>query len=150
MGNEIDNKFTMVIKDLCSLQSKVIESDKFVIGGCKWRLAVCSTDAGHLTLLLAVADFRTLPRGWSIHAKYRLTVVNQLSERLSQVKETQLWFYQTIPVTDFTEMIPLSKLHDKDGGFFVNEQVKIVAEVDVLEVIGNLDVSVESREPGFK
>ncbi|VVB06140.1 unnamed protein product [Arabis nemorensis] len=43
-------------------------------------------------------------------------------------------------------MIPLSKLHDKSGGLFVNEEVKIVAEVDVLDVIGKLDVPEEAEE----
>ena len=43
-------------------------------------------------------------------------------------------------------MIPLTKLHAKDGGFLVNDELKIVAEVNVLEVIGKLDVPEESEE----
>ena len=31
-----DNKFTWVIKDFSSLQSRKIYSDEFLIGGCKW------------------------------------------------------------------------------------------------------------------
>ncbi|CAH2063705.1 unnamed protein product [Thlaspi arvense] len=41
-------------------------------------------------------------------------------------------------------MLPLTKLVDKNGGYLVNGEVKIVAEVEVLEVIGNVDQSQES------
>lgn len=37
-------------------------------------------------------------------------------------------------------MLPLDKIYDKDGGFLVNGDLKIVAEVYVLEAIGKLDV----------
>lgn len=43
-------------------------------------------------------------------------------------------------------MIPLTKLHDEKEGFLVNGDLMIVAEVDVLEVIGTLDGSEESKE----
>lgn len=43
-------------------------------------------------------------------------------------------------------MLPLTKLNAKDGGFLVNDELKIVAEVDVIEVIGKLDVPGESEE----
>ncbi|KAG7559689.1 hypothetical protein ISN45_Aa05g012770 [Arabidopsis thaliana x Arabidopsis arenosa] len=43
-------------------------------------------------------------------------------------------------------MLLLSILNAKDGGFLVNNEVKIVVEVDVLQVIGKLDVSKESQE----
>ena len=38
-------------------------------------------------------------------------------------------------------MLPFAKLHDKDGGFLVNDELKIVAELEALEVIGTLDES---------
>lgn len=43
-------------------------------------------------------------------------------------------------------MLALSQLHDKDGGFLVNGEVMIVAELDVFEVIGTLDASEKSQE----
>lgn len=39
--------------------------------------------ANYFTLYLVVADFQTLPCGWRRLTKYRLTVVNQLSDKLS-------------------------------------------------------------------
>ena len=40
-------------------------------------------------------------------------------------------------------MLLLTELNAKDGGFLVNGQVMIVAEVEFLEVIGTLDESEE-------
>ncbi|WZZ05317.1 hypothetical protein YC2023_091238 [Brassica napus] len=41
-------------------------------------------------------------------------------------------------------MLPLNELHAKDSGFLVNGDLKIVVEIDVLEVIGKLDVTEET------
>lgn len=38
----------------------------------------------------------------------------------------------------------LDKINASDGGFLVNGELKIVAEIEVLEVIGKLDVSQET------
>lgn len=47
----------------------------------------------------------------------------------------------------YREMISLTKLNAKKGGFLVNNKVKIVVEVDVLQVVGGLDVSQEVTQP---
>ncbi|KAL9277763.1 putative MATH/TRAF domain-containing protein [Arabidopsis thaliana] len=75
-------------------------------------------NANYLSLFLMVATSKTLPCGWRRYTRFRLTVVNQLSDELSQQR----------------------------GGFLVNNEVKIVVEVDVLQVIGKLDVSEGSQE----
>lgn len=36
----------------------------------------------------------------------------------------------------FPEMLRLFKLHENDGGFLVNGQLMIIAELDVFEIIG--------------
>jgi len=38
----------------------------------------------HLSLFLEVADPRSLPPGWSRHARYLLTIVNQHSDKISK------------------------------------------------------------------
>ncbi|KAL0724717.1 hypothetical protein Bca4012_039316 [Brassica carinata] len=43
-------------------------------------------------------------------------------------------------------MLPLDEIYDEDGGFLVDGDLIIVAEVDVLEVIGKLDVPYETEE----
>ncbi|CAL9247678.1 unnamed protein product [Arabidopsis halleri] len=145
MGND---KFTWVIKNFSSLQSKAIVSDIFVIGGCKWCLMAYSKghlDANYLSLYLVVADFQTLPCGWRRHTRFRLTVVNQLSDEHSQRRDAELWLHQKLPRYGFQDMLLLTKLNAKEGGFLVNDEVKIVVEVDVLQVIGKLEVSEESQ-----
>ncbi|KFK40959.1 hypothetical protein AALP_AA2G066700 [Arabis alpina] len=145
MGNEKanNNKFTWVIKNFYSLQSQFIYSDKFVVGGCKWCLmAYPKGNKGDecLSLYMVVAGHKALPCGWRRHAKYSLTVVNQLSEKLSLVKDRQVWFDHKIPGWGLPAMLPLTVLNDKHGGFLVNNQVKIVAQVEVLQVLGKYDV----------
>lgn len=54
------------------------------------------------------------------------------------------------PDWGFTSFIPLSELKDKNAGFIVNEEVKIVVEVDVLEVVGKLEVPEKSEEAKIK
>ncbi|CAA7043622.1 unnamed protein product [Microthlaspi erraticum] len=61
--------------------------------------------------------------------------------------ETQHWFDQKAPDWGFKWMFPLGKLKAKKGGFLVNGEVKIVAEIEVLEVIGKLDVPEEATDP---
>ncbi|CAH8269019.1 unnamed protein product [Arabidopsis lyrata] len=125
MGEEADNKFRWVIKKFSSLGSERVFSDIFVVGSCKWRLMAYPKgvrDDRCFSLFLVVADFKTLPCGWKRHTRLRLNVVNQLSEELSILKETQM-------------------------GFLVNDEVKIVVEVDVVEVIGKLEESEEATQP---
>ncbi|KAL1200908.1 MATH domain and coiled-coil domain-containing protein [Cardamine amara subsp. amara] len=151
MGNEADKKFTWVVKNFSSSQSAVTLSEKFVIGGCKWYLNLASPNGrkdNYFSLYLVVADYQTLPCGWKRNTKCRLTLVNQLSDKLSRQRDQQLWFDQKTCVYGSRTMITLTKLTAKNGGFVVNDEVKIVVEVDVLEVIGGLDVLVseESQE----
>lgn len=62
--------------------------------------------------------------------------------------ETQYWFDEE--TSDWgLEIISLTKLHAKDSGFLVNDQLKLVVEIEVLEVIGQLDVSESVDVNGF-
>ncbi|XP_020880571.1 MATH domain and coiled-coil domain-containing protein At3g58270 isoform X2 [Arabidopsis lyrata subsp. lyrata] len=146
MGKEVDNKFTWVIKNFSSQQSTKIYSDEFFVDGCKWRLLAFPKGNGveKLSLYLAVAGGEFLPDGWRRHADIHLSVVNQLSEELSLTRE-HLFDASTCD-WGFASMFSLKKLHDKDGGFLVNGELKIIVEVSVLEVIGKLDVPEECEE----
>ncbi|KAG7578812.1 MATH/TRAF domain [Arabidopsis thaliana x Arabidopsis arenosa] len=99
--------------------------------------------ANCLSLYLHVPDIESLPIGWRIHAKFSLTLVNQYSQNLSKLRETQHWFDQKAPNWGFQEMITLTELHAK-AGLVVNGELTIVAKIDVLEVVGKLDGSEES------
>ncbi|KAL0791476.1 hypothetical protein Bca101_007722 [Brassica carinata] len=58
----------------------------------------------------------------------------------------QYWFDQKDSMQGFQSMIRLSDLNARDSGFLVNGELKIVAEVDVLEVVGELDVPVVATD----
>ncbi|VVB06161.1 unnamed protein product [Arabis nemorensis] len=94
-----------------------------------------------LSLYLEVADYGSLPSGWRRNAKYILIVVNQRSENLSRKSELQHWFDEKSINWGIPSMIPLNELHAKDKGFLVNGELKIVAEIDLLEVIGKVEIN---------
>ncbi|CAL9245926.1 unnamed protein product, partial [Arabidopsis halleri] len=147
MGKQFEKKITWIIKNLSSLQSENICSDKFVVGSCKWLLRAYPKGSqvhNYLSLSLEVADYKSLPPGWRTHARFLLTIVNQNSEKTFQQNESKLWFDEKTPSWGRKSMIPLNELHAKDSGFLVNGELKIVAYVDVLEVIGKIDVSEET------
>ncbi|VVB06151.1 unnamed protein product [Arabis nemorensis] len=147
MGN--DEAFTWVIKNFSSLQSEKIYSDPFVIGGCRWRLLAYPKGFkkdNNLSLYMVVVDYKSLPSGWRRHAKVSFTIVNQRPGENSELKETSHWYHDKVLAWGFHEMLPLTELKAKDSGFLVNGHLKIVAPVNVLEVIGKLDVSEESEE----
>ncbi|ESQ47309.1 hypothetical protein EUTSA_v10028109mg, partial [Eutrema salsugineum] len=54
------------------------------------------------------------------------------------------WFDQKNPTLGYRDVLPLTKLLDINGGFLVNGEVKIAAEVDFLEVIGKSDMLEET------
>ncbi|KAF3598219.1 hypothetical protein F2Q69_00063956 [Brassica cretica] len=64
MEKQSDKKITWVIKNFSSLQSKIVKSDIFVVGRCRWRLEAYpkgNNKANHFSLYLAVADSEFLP-----------------------------------------------------------------------------------------
>ncbi|CAH2063702.1 unnamed protein product [Thlaspi arvense] len=136
MGKQYEKKITWTIKNFSSSNSEKICSDQFVVGGCKWRLEVYpkgNAQSNYLSLILVVTDSGALPCGWRRHTKFRLTVVNQLPEKLSQVQEAQELYDQKNLAWGFLAMLNLTKLHAKDGGFLVDGELKIVAEVESVE-----------------
>ncbi|XP_019099738.1 PREDICTED: MATH domain and coiled-coil domain-containing protein At3g58340-like [Camelina sativa] len=153
MGKKkVNQKVVWVIKNVSSLQSEEIFTDPFVIGGCKWKLlASClqQYDVEYLSLYLGLAaDCESLTFEWRRKVYFRITVVNQLSKKLSVWEETKHWFDGIPPRYNwgFASMIPLTELLAENNGFVVNGELMIVAEIKVLSVIGGLDVSVESEK----
>ncbi|CAH2063688.1 unnamed protein product [Thlaspi arvense] len=147
MGKQYEKRITWVIKNFSSLQTEKIYSDYFVVGGCKWRLT--AYPKGYkvdncLSLFLEVAHHGSLPSGWRRHTRYLLTIVNQHSAKNSKRHESQQWFDKKWPSRGRHSRCSLDELHAADGGFLVNGELKIVAEVDVVEVIGKLDVTEDS------
>ncbi|KAF3517952.1 hypothetical protein DY000_02061703 [Brassica cretica] len=143
MEKKFDKKFTWVIKDFSSLQSVNILSDIFVVRGCKWQLNAYKGNnvQNFLSLFLEVAGYGSLPSGWRRHARFRLIVVNQRSETLSRQLEGQNWFEEKANGWGFQSMLSLDEINAKDSGFLVNKELKIIVEIELLEVIGKVDVN---------
>ncbi|KAF8114795.1 hypothetical protein N665_0034s0132 [Sinapis alba] len=144
MEKKFDKKFTWVIKDFSSLQPVNILSDIFVVRGCKWRLiAYPKGNKVHnfLSLFLEVADYGSLPSGWRRHVRYRLIVVNQRSETLSRQHEVEVWYNEKSYSWGFPSMLSLDEINAQESGFLVNGELKIVVEIELLEIIGKVDVN---------
>ncbi|CAF2059378.1 unnamed protein product [Brassica napus] len=144
MEKKFDKKFTWVIKDFSSLQSVNILSDIFVVRGCKWQLnAYPKGNKGQnfLSLFLEVAGYGSFPSGWRRHARFRVIVVNQRSETLSRQLEGQNWFEEKAKGWGFPSMLSLDEINAKDSGFLVNGELKIVVEIELLEIIGKVEVN---------
>uniref|UniRef100_M4DDK4 MATH domain-containing protein n=1 Tax=Brassica campestris TaxID=3711 RepID=M4DDK4_BRACM len=148
MAMQVGKKFSWVIKDFPSLQCKICHSAPVLIGDCKWFLHAYpkGNKVDYLSLYLEVADSESLPSGWRKYVKFRLSIVKQNLKSDTELQETHCWFDEEARCWGFQSMIPLTKLHDEKEGFLVDGDLVIVAEVDVLEVIGNLDESEESEE----
>ncbi|CAD5324510.1 unnamed protein product [Arabidopsis thaliana] len=100
MGNLDDNKFTWVIKNVPTLNSDMLFSNYFVIGGCSWRVVAHSKENNFkeslsLTLIVAEDSAQKMGCGWSRYAKISFTLVNQISEILSQRIESNPPFKKT-------------------------------------------------------
>ncbi|VYS52102.1 unnamed protein product [Arabidopsis thaliana] len=138
MGKQVDSKtITWVIKNFSSLQSASIHSDQFVVGDCKWRLMAYPKGNEKATYLAYRAN------NLALHTKFSLTLVNQKSEKLSKLIESQQWFDHKSTSRGFPAMIPLTNLHTNEG-FLVKGELTVVAKIEVLEVVGKIDVSKKS------
>jgi hypothetical protein len=88
-------------------------------------------------MTLCLPDSQLFP---SEVVKARLTIVNQLSEKLSISKESEHCFDEQNPTLGYT--FPYELLVE-DGGFLVNEDLMII-----VEVIGASDVFEDSSTQG--
>ncbi|CAD5326177.1 unnamed protein product [Arabidopsis thaliana] len=133
---QVGQKFVWVIKNFSFSNSEKCYSDPFVIRGFKWRL-LAEYDLVSLYLHLCLPDSQLFP---SEVVKARLTIVNQLFEKLSISKESEHCFDEQNPTLGYT--FPYELLVE-DGGFLVNEDLMII-----VEVIGASDVFEDSSTQG--
>ncbi|XP_048634291.1 MATH domain and coiled-coil domain-containing protein At3g58360-like [Brassica napus] len=146
MEKQSRKKITWTIKNFSSLQCQKLCSDPFVVARCKWRL--CTYPKGknvdYLFLFLEVADHDSLPCGWRRNARYSLTIINQNSVKRYRQNDEQKWFDEKTPRRGRVSMFPLNEIHAKESGYLVNGELEIVAEIEVIEVLGKFDVTEET------
>ncbi|KAL0848342.1 hypothetical protein Bca101_021589 [Brassica carinata] len=147
MEKRVEKSFVWVIKDPTSLSSSICcSSDLFLMAGCKWCL-VASPKENNIEFFYqyqGVADSHSLPSRWRRYVKLRLTIVNQLSDKLSIVTDSEFYLNETSLMCRYPTVLPPSKLTARDVGFVVNGGLMIVVEVVAHEVIGTLGEFEES------
>ncbi|VFQ95299.1 unnamed protein product [Cuscuta campestris] len=125
------SKFTWTIDNFSKLNGEKQYSKTFDANGNKWRVLIFpkgnSTD--HLSVYLDVANSDILPEDWEIPLSCRIFLVNQIHCNKSINKETMHTFNSHESDWGFTRFIPLNKLHNKSGGYIVNDTCVIEVEV---------------------
>ncbi|CAM8927423.1 unnamed protein product [Rhodiola kirilowii] len=144
------SRFTWTIENFSRLTTKKHYSEIFTVGGYKWRVLIFpkGNNVDHLSLYLDVADSAALPYGWSRHAHFSLSVVNQVYNKYSIRKETQHQFNARESDWGFTSFMPLGELYDPSRGYIVNETVIVEAEVLVRRVLDYWSYD-SKKETGF-
>ncbi|KAF8006900.1 hypothetical protein BT93_K1022 [Corymbia citriodora subsp. variegata] len=129
-------EYTCKISNFTGKKAEKIYSEAFTIYGCRWRILVFpqGNNSDHLSLYLDVADSATLPRGWSRYAEFRLSVIDQIDDAYSVRKGTRHNFTARDFDWGFKNFIPLTELHDRIGGYLLNDTLVIKAQVCVLTV----------------
>ncbi|KAF8088542.1 hypothetical protein N665_0538s0037 [Sinapis alba] len=151
-------KLTWVIKNFSSLKSETLYSVPNEIGTTGYFCCLGAVCCGvkHEDLSVHIFYGPSLPIEQKRCLKYRLTIVNQLSEELSIITEKYIiqclltvemnvaegiQFVYPLTMEHFSgSVFYFPNFHVKDSAFLVNDEVKIVVEVDVLE-----DVPVETE-----
>ncbi|CAH8301040.1 unnamed protein product [Eruca vesicaria subsp. sativa] len=148
MAKLAGKKFTWVIKNFSSLKPKTYRSDTHEIGttGYTCCLAAARNAAKHEGLSVHIIYCPTSHTEVRRCVKYSLTIVNQLSEELSIFGEGTQWFDPFAMEHASASVFCFPQFHDKDGGFLVNDEIKIVAVIEVLEVSNKSDIQVETEK----
>ncbi|XP_042479656.1 ubiquitin C-terminal hydrolase 13-like [Macadamia integrifolia] len=126
---------TWEIKRFSSLKLSKLKkehySDILSIGGYKWRVVICLNKADYLSLYLYVANSEDLPYRWSRWTKFSLAVINQSDRKRTVKYETQCLFNAQKTKCGFPWFMLLSEICDTDGGYNVENTVKVEVEVAV-------------------
>ncbi|XP_009104142.1 MATH domain and coiled-coil domain-containing protein At3g58410 isoform X2 [Brassica rapa] len=134
-GEQMEKRFSWVLKKFSSLQEERCYSRPFAVAGVNWRIAAdCKGDKndGHLSLFLEFADSESLPPGWTRDVKFSLTLVTKAFTKSNLVVRAQQCFSDEIEGWGCDKFVSLSKLHEKGEGFLVNNKIIILAELHVL------------------
>ncbi|CAL1372322.1 unnamed protein product [Linum trigynum] len=127
----LDTKdFTWRIPNFSKLKDEIY-SDAFFAGGSRWRV-LCfpkGNEVDFLSLYLDFDDGETMPAGWSKYVEFSITIVNQISGRLSRKFCSTHVFKEQEEDWGFTSFIGLDELHSRSKGFLVDDTLVIKARV---------------------
>ncbi|XP_014495548.1 MATH domain and coiled-coil domain-containing protein At3g58270 [Vigna radiata var. radiata] len=126
--------FTWKIQNFSKQNTKKLQSKAFRIRGYKWRIRLypLMRNVDHFSLYLMVADSLP-PYGWNRNTYFKLSLINQLDENKSVVKETQQKFnggYRSWG----SFFVNRSVFFDSKQGYLVNDTCIIEAHVCVSDL----------------
>ncbi|KAK9912384.1 hypothetical protein M0R45_036251 [Rubus argutus] len=134
----VSGTFTWKIDQFSNKNSSEYYSDVFVIGGFKWRISIFPKAREYLPIYMNVAD-----SSLSRHAKFNLTVVNQLDRNKSITKGTKD-FTEVKNWWGIKEFMLLREVSDLSKGYLLNDNVIVEAEVSVRKG----DIKILEKETG--
>ncbi|XP_030962283.1 ubiquitin carboxyl-terminal hydrolase 12-like isoform X1 [Quercus lobata] len=143
-------RFTWTIDNFSRLNTKMLYSDVFLVGGYKWRILVFpkGNNVDYLSMYLDVADSTILPYGWSRYTQFSLSVINQIHNKYSIRKETQHQFNARESDWGFTSFMCLGELYEPGRGNLVNDTCIVEADVGVRRVVDYWSHDLK-KETGF-
>ncbi|KFK40769.1 hypothetical protein AALP_AA2G038500 [Arabis alpina] len=141
MEDQKQTSFTFEI-DNFSEKEALIQPPNFSSGGCEWFVEVYPKGDGvddHLSVYLCVANRGSLLLGWKRRARYSLVLLNQSGKELWRTPEVSRLFCAEVPAWGRINAVPLKKFQDK--GFLEKDKLIVKAEVKVIEVVDEGDVT---------
>ncbi|CAA7032757.1 unnamed protein product [Microthlaspi erraticum] len=136
--------------DNFSEKEDLIQSPKFLSGGCEWVVNVYPKGDlvdDHLSLYLYVANPESLRLGWKRRANFSFVLLNQSGKELFRTYElSSILFCAELTGWGFPRAVPLKELQEKmileKNKLIVKVKVRVVEVVDEGVVSGNetLDV----------
>uniref|UniRef100_A0A5B7CAD4 Putative TRAF-like family protein n=1 Tax=Davidia involucrata TaxID=16924 RepID=A0A5B7CAD4_DAVIN len=122
------------------------ESGVFEAGGYKWRLLLYpkgnSKDNGndHISLYLAIADTKSLPRGWEVYINFKLFVYDQIRDKYLTVQDADgkvRRFHGLKTERGFGQLLSLNTFNDASNGYLLHDSCIFGAEVFAIKYNGN-------------
>ncbi|KAE9585324.1 hypothetical protein Lal_00018151 [Lupinus albus] len=133
-------KFTWKVENFSKQNTMNLQSKKFKLQGCKWRIHLypLRKDVNHFSLYLSVADI--LPSyGWERDTNFKLALINQVDGNKSVVKETKQRFnggYRSWG----SLFLNLKDFLNSEQGYLVNNTCIIEAHISVSDGAFNTNI----------
>ncbi|XP_050138114.1 MATH domain and coiled-coil domain-containing protein At3g58250-like [Malus sylvestris] len=131
--NLVSVDFSWKVENFSKLNNFKHYSDVFSVGDYKWQILLYprGNNVDFLSVYLVVAESSKLPPGWSRHAAFSLTLVNQLHPSNSKTLDTEHLFNKRGSDWGFTSLIPLNDFCNPSKGYLVDDMCIIRAKVAV-------------------
>ncbi|TMW96090.1 hypothetical protein EJD97_007923 [Solanum chilense] len=127
----VSARFTWTVHNFSKLNWKKSYSDAFNVGTYQWRVLMApkGNNGDHLSLYLTVVNTAALPSGWIRYTQFSLAVLNQIDDKFTVRKDTQLQFNASVRAWGFASFMPLTELYDPRRGYLVDDKVILEAYV---------------------